>query len=204
MVSHITLKVVVNMKRIYLIAISLFITICINAQNARSWNELNVLIGAGGSLCCGLEHNDKNISHLSTFEDWSPTVNVVFYRHLTKRWALGARLSYMHWTDRCQEQASPWNGVSNDSRHNCYSVMPAVKYNWLQRKHLRIHSSAALGIGFNHQKQIYHGTVDKVYCDPAWDITMLGFEIGGQHLFGIVDLNIGQATMLSAGINYCW
>ncbi|MCR5395071.1 MAG: hypothetical protein K6E86_06740 [Bacteroidales bacterium] len=167
-------------------------------------NELRATVGIGGPLCCGEEHNDKNISHSTQFEYWSPTFNVTYYRHLTRRWSLGGRLTYMHWTDKCQEDVTPWNYVSNHARHDCYAIMPSCQFHWLQKKHFRIHSSASVGIGFNHQKQTYYGEHDNVYCDPAWDLTLVGFEIGGQHLAGVIDINMGTATLLSAGISYAW
>lgn len=192
------------MKRIYLIIIALSINASINAQNINIQNELSVLVGAGGPLCCGVEHNDQNICHLYSFEYWSPTISLVYYRHLTQKLACGTKLSYMHWNDKCQEQVTPWNGISNNSCHNCYSIMPSIKYDWLQKKYFRIHSSIGVGVGMNYQNQTYYGKHKTIYYDPVWDFTAVGIEVGGPHLSGIIDLNIGMATLFSAGINYHW
>lgn len=44
----------------------------------------------------------------------------------------------------------------------------------------------------------------KVYLDPAWGITFIGFEFGSKNLHAMIDINIGQATLFAAGIGYRW
>lgn len=194
------------MRRLIFFIFLLQVSALVEAQTDRltKTHEIHISVGLGGSLCCGKEHNDEHIVHMKDFEHWSPTLNLGYYNHLSSRWALGGKLSYMHWSDKCQNDSKPWNGISNDAEHNCYSIMPSVKYYWINHNHFGLYSSASFGLGFNNQRQKSNEAVSKIYIDPAWDVSFIGVEFGGSHIFGTISVNIGQATLLSTGISYCW
>lgn len=189
------------MNKTIVLLIFLFIATCANAQTPDTRNEIGVTVGTGGLYCEIKEHHATNIEHDEFFEIWSPTLSVIYYRQLTDSWSLGARMTFMHWADHCEQRETL---VPNDARHYCHALMPAVRYYWSKKKYFRMHTSAAVGIALNHQIQTFYGEHNRMYIDPAYNVTLLGFEIGCKYLSGIIDFNVGTATFFSAGLSYAW
>ena len=87
---------------------------------------------------------------------------------------------------------------------NYYTVMPAVKFNWLRRDHFGLYSELAAGMiimqtkvdGTNHSDAKEESTTDFM-----WQATALGVEFGSAFR-GFCELGFGEKGILCAGMRY--
>jgi len=89
------------------------------------------------------------------------------------------------------------------------SLMGSIQFTYLNCKHIQLYSGLDLGVGMYLADRRY----DEGYANsngethpvttrwlPAFNITALGFAFGGQHLFGLIELNAGYEALIKAGI----
>ena len=89
-----------------------------------------------------------------------------------------------------------------------FSLMPAVKFNWLRKEHWGMYSKIAAGA-------IVGRAADKAYdvngkkssksevttaWDFNWQVSLIGIEGGSDHVRGFTELGIGEQGMFLAGI----
>ena len=174
------------MKKIFIIAVlALAASLNLSAQN--DWkNEISISYGFGA-------FTDLSSSYLSGIFSGKQTNYIgafgVEYFHRPKS-ALGVGVVGTFST--CK-----WND-SNNARTKYFSIMPAVKYNWLNRDHLSMYSKVALGVLFG----IDSGDVkDKTNVAVGWQASLVGAEFGSAFR-GFLELGYGEQGILVAGLRY--
>ncbi|MBQ9465988.1 MAG: hypothetical protein IJU62_03310 [Muribaculaceae bacterium] len=87
---------------------------------------------------------------------------------------------------------------SGNVRSSYISILPALKYNWLNREHYSMYSKLALGviIGVNHGGE--KGTTSAAF---GWQASVVGAEFGGAFR-GFIELGVGEQGLLVAGVKY--
>lgn len=177
-------------------------------------HEVYFTLGIPGIVINGVpEHHDNNISHFNDWEDQSAVYELAYLYNFNKHWAIGAETSYTHAEDYCEEiawktddeGASYWDftGRSNNARYEVLTIMPEVRAFWFQRRHFGMYSRLAIGFSLVHLKQKLDGVYKHMYIDPAIELVPIGFDFGGKHWRGKVELyNIGQTFLGSVGIGY--
>lgn len=97
------------------------------------------------------------------------------------------------------------NKVKNGKiRHNYYTVMPAVKLDWLRKEKFGMYSKLAIG-----------GTLRTENFDPDngesdtdtqvhlnWQVSLVGFEVGGVQTRGFLELGTGEQGVLVLGMRH--
>ncbi len=89
-------------------------------------------------------------------------------------------------------------------KHSYFTLLPAVKFDWLRKKHIGMYSK--LGTGLTLRKE-------SIDCDESdveqeddtmihfnWQLTLLGFEAGGTKLRGFVELGCGEQGVALVGV----
>lgn len=88
---------------------------------------------------------------------------------------------------------------SDQYKNNYFTVMPAVKFDWLRREHIGLYSK--LGIGATIRTMKYNDSSDsEVHVN--WQVSALGFEFGSPSFRGFVELGFGEQGTALAGLRY--
>ena len=91
-----------------------------------------------------------------------------------------------------------------------YTLMPAVKFNWLRKAKWGMYSKVGIGATLSHFKDVDHSenethqgevgsTNDVIFNFQA---SLLGVEVGGQQIRGFAELGIGEQGIILGGIRY--
>jgi hypothetical protein len=179
------------MKKMMMVATILVTTLSINAQNDDLRNEIGVYYGFGSAsdivptvasaMSSAFSHSDQNSL-------WGP-VGVEYYYHVSPGVGVGAMASIA---------GCKW-GEDGECKTKYYTVMPAVKFDWLRKTHFGMYSGLAAGMmivsdSFKDESK------SKVFF--MGQLTALGAEFGGQQLRGFTELGFGERGILTIGARY--
>ena len=111
----------------------------------------------------------------------------VDYGYNILRWLrLGACANYECWT--------------GNSRTHDISLSARVDFTYINREHIRLYSGLSAGVGMHIERES-DGAFRGVYL-PAVNLTPIGLNFGGERVFGLVETNIGSASVLRVGIGF--
>lgn len=172
-------------KFIVLIVAAFMATVNTNAQD--EWkNEISIAYGAGsntdlvGSIYKGI-FTGKQLSY------WGPISAEYFYRPVTN---LGvgtiAGIGGCKWDDE------------DNAKSTFITIMPAVKYNWLNKSHFSMYSKVALGLTVSSDSGLKE---DKTKMIFNWQASLIGMEFGNAFR-GFVEFGTGEQGILIAGLRY--
>lgn len=115
----------------------------------------------------------------------------------TKWFDLGAVVNYYGEYSKLYG-SHDWTLVGHDRTHYI-SVMPVVRFTWLNRKWVRMYSSTGLGLTMEYGE---YGP-DSSYRDllVAFQFTPIGISVG-RSLFGFAEVGVGVQGALMIGIGY--
>lgn len=80
------------------------------------------------------------------------------------------------------------------------TVMPSVQFSYLNRRLVKLYSGIDVGIGF-----FFGNNTNSENSSPnlspsvAFNITPIGIRVGNEHVFGLVETNIGFDALVKAG-----
>ncbi len=121
------------------------------------------------------------------------------YDYRFKKWFdLGATVSYYgEYSDLYSSDG--WSPVRRDRTHYI-SVMPVVRFTWLNKNWVRMYSSFGLGATIEHGRRYYD---DRPYRDVlvALQFTPIGISVG-RSLFGFAEIGVGSQGVLMMGVGY--
>jgi len=138
----------------------------------------------------------------------TPVFSFNYHYRLTKwLWvgAMGNYAYYKHLTDLPLHT----NAISTQRTINCLTLMPELRFSYLNRPHVTLYSAVAAGTSLFFGKQFIERNYDfswekinKVY--PSCQLTAFGVRAGGEHLFGSFELGVGIKGFVSGGIGYAF
>lgn len=94
-----------------------------------------------------------------------------------------------------------------ESFRQYYFVMPTLRYTWLQKERINFYSSIGVGLCLRNEKNTPLDddgnsiTYDNDFL-PAFQVTPIGFEAGGESIKFFADLGVGNKGLLHAGVRY--
>lgn len=98
--------------------------------------------------------------------------------------------------------------LNNHQIKSYYTLMPAVKFNWLRKANWGMYSKAAIGATLaTHSKQDYNEsgkltgkkeTTNDVYFN--FQASLLGVEVGNHQVRGFAELGIGEQGIFLSGV----
>ena len=173
-----------------MVVAAMMATVSVNAQVEMPMNEIAVAYGTGsntdlvGSIAKGL-FSGKQLDY------WGPLSFEYFHRlNSNNRLGLGAvfAVSGCKWDD------------NKDASTTYFSIMPAVKYNWVVKKHFSMYSKAAVGITFRSESgKDSKSTADEGGADFNFHVTGIGLEYGSAvRIFG--EAGWGEQGIVLAGL----
>ena len=207
------------MKKNILMAVAvLMMAININAQEGYEDTKHEV------SISLGVESNSQWID---TYEDigndffgcygqnekYLGSISAEYFYHLNKWLSIG---SIFVFGNHKQDLYGPIY-YPNDNKiytinkrigkgSDCYyTLLPAVKFNFVRKNHFGMYSKAALGVTFRTESIEYDLDYDD-YNEKSlllnWQLSFIGVEAGSPYLRGFAELGIGEQGIVCAGIRY--
>ena len=184
-----------------MLVVAMMTTMSANAQDYENKHEIAIAYG-GGSTSDGLDayetigtaivtagtattNNEKHFGSISA---------EYFYK--TKPWlGIGAILAYGNSTSDLYIGKTK----SGKYKNNYYTLMPAVKFDWLRREHIGLYSKVALGATLRAESSDDKSD-SEVHVN--WQLSALGFEFGSPAFRGFVELGFGEQGIALAGLRY--
>ena len=116
----------------------------------------------------------------------------------TGAWAIDYGYNILRWL-RLGASANYECWAGNDRTHDV-SLTARVDFTYINREHVRLYSGIAVGLGM-HIEHYASGAVEGIYI-PAANLTPIGLNFGNERVFGLVETNIGSASVLRVGIGF--
>ena len=92
------------------------------------------------------------------------------------------------------------------SKNTYLTLMPAVKFDWLRKKHFGMYSKLAFGATLRNEKYESDDPSNKDYSDSEvhinWQASLLGIEAGGPTLRGCLEFGTGEQGIFRAGVRF--
>ena len=195
------------MKKIVLMVVAaMMATMTVQAQNEDLKNEIGVSYGAGLSLIGDGIGNGigKAFGQLGGYKYTNDkqfgSLSVEYFRHLNSnnRVAIGGIFSYSRYGEDVQKD----NVKVGDRNRNYFTLMPAVKYYWVNKNNFGLYSKVAVGATYMSSKVTEKGVDEsnsKMYF--MCQVSGIGVEFGGK-LRGFVEAGVGEQGIVLAGLKY--
>ena len=195
-------------KMVLMVAVALMTAMSANAQNEDLKNELSLSYGFGSisQLGDGIGEGLALIIGNTEYDDGFilGPISVEYFRHLgNPRLAIGGFVSYSKWDSDVLRNNSSHEKLGERKR-NYFSVMPAVKWYWVNKNSFGLYSKVAAGVGFlkctdkdfeANTKKDDNGTYF------MFQLSFIGAEFGGKFR-GFAELGVGEQGFLQAGVRY--
>ena len=90
--------------------------------------------------------------------------------------------------------------------HNYFTLMPAVKFDWLRKKHFGLYSKVAIGATLRTEKVEFFDPTkedsDETAVHVNWQATLIGIEAGSTTVRGFAELGTGEQGLFNVGVRY--
>jgi len=227
------------MKRTFLILIIAFLGLSLSAQDTLSWKQTlqrhDIYFGIGDPLIAGFSIDRFTLfskcghgffskcsydegPHYAT--DWfspdtyssgviaTPTISIGYKYRLAKWFWLGATVSYTGFFETIYDRVS--NKKYSTYNSHMLTVMPEVRFSWLNTKFVTLYSGIGLGVNFIFEETYYaenNGRIkagystDYVGLSPTGQVTFVGIHVG-RKWYGFTEIGIGTRGIIQAGFGY--
>ena len=199
------------MKKYFVMVVAaMMATMNVNAQNEDLKHEIGVSYGAGVSLIADGIGNGigRGFWDSVSGSEWTNdkqfgTLAVEYFYHTNNpKLAVGGIVTYSRYGEDVMRKDTR-NIVGERTRHYI-SVMPSVKYYWINKNHFGLYSKAAAGAMIfsekSKDKELNKEETDsKVYF--MGQVSAIGVEFGGQ-VRGFIEAGCGEQGIVLAGVKY--
>ena len=196
-------------KLILIVTAALMMAVNVNAQEGYEDTKHEV------AITFGIESNSQwidtfeNIFSNYTYENdrYMEPISAEYFYHLNKMLGLGAVFVYgNHKQDLYDRWSSSKDKIRiGKSSNSYYTLMPAVKFNFVRKKNFGLYSKAALGVTYRTESIDYTDDSDD-YDEKGvllnFQLSFIGIEAGSPYLRGFAELGVGEQGIVCAGIRY--
>ena len=194
------------MKKLSFLFAALMAVMSLQAQDEKPHHEIGVSYGAGVSLIgdgignsVGTGLFDALFGYNWTNRKEFGSLGLEYFYHLSDnpRVALGGILTYARYGEDVEK-----DGVKKGDRKRTYmTLMPSVKYYYVDGKNFGLYSKAAVGVMMLHSKSSMNSQSDS---DSSFrfmgQASLLGVEAGSQNLRGFLEFGIGEQGIALIGL----
>lgn len=196
------------MKKILVTVVAAMMAVTsVNAQNGYddTKHEVAVTYGVGstsqwldvyeemGTIIFGASYSDS---------EFTGPYSVEYFYHM-KNW-LGVGGIFAYGKDTQDMLIS--NRVVGQNYHRYYTLMPAVKFDWLRTRNFGLYSKLGIGATLRHEsfKRDDSSVKDDSSSDlhVNWQLSLLGVEAGLPNVRAFFELGFGEQGILNAGLRY--
>lgn len=174
--------------------------------NSQYWNSFDVGYNPGGLsvLKLGTYNKLAIVDELVPFAYLvvgaevvdlrsSGTFSINYMRRINEWLWLGGNINYEH---IFLDTRNLEDGKISSYNINGLPVMAAAKAAWFRKSHISLYSKLGVGI----TPVFIDGGITKV--KPAVQLTPIGIEFGGNHVFGFVEGGLGLQGVVIAGMRF--
>ena len=195
------------MKKILLMVVAATMAmVCASAQSDFKRHEVSLGWGtlANSEWIGVLDDIAASIAGATTKND-SPTgtISAEYYYHPAAWIGVGTILGWSH-TSKDIWESDAKIGKGN---YSYYTVMPAVKFDWLRKNHFGMYSKLAAGATMRHAKEDFTGGASYDNFDGNmfffnFQASLIGIEAGGHNVRAFTELGVGEQGFLLAGVRF--
>ena len=196
------------MKKILVFAVVAMMSVMgVKAQSDEPRNEIGVSYGLGISLIGdGIGHGigeglfDAMVGRKWTNDKQFGSLALEYFRHLDNpRVAVGGIVTYSQFGEDVEYQGSK----EGERTRKYISVMPSVKYYYVNKKSFGMYSKLGVGGMLLNSKSedTKSGKSDsdsKLYF--AYQVSLLGLEAGSQNIRAFLEAGVGEQGIVLAGL----
>lgn len=135
----------------------------------------------------------------------TPVFSFNYHYRLTKWLWAGVMMNYAFFKDHTDYTYTRFR----DCTQHGITLMPELRFSYLNRPHVTLYSAAALGYTIFLGRE--NASFDEFYSHrlyisefPSFQLTAFGIRAGGEHLFGSFELGVGMKGFVSGGIGYAF
>ena len=199
------------MKKIMMmVVVALMTTLSVNAQSNEPRHEIGLSYGLGASAVLdGLGYGLSN----AVFDSFTGaeaksneqigTIGLEYFYHLNNpRLAVGAIVAVAHYTDDVMKKKT--DTKIGERTRDYFTVMPAVKYDWVHKDHFALYSKAGAGIMLHNykDKDLELNKEDKSNeTFFMYQLSFIGLEFG-KNVRGFFEAGIGEQGIILGGVKY--
>ena len=196
------------MKKFFvMIAVAMMTAMSVNAQNGYDETKHEVAISAGALS------NSQIIDVFETIggslvgakfenESFTGPISAEYFYHVKNWLGVGGILAY----GENKQDVYLLGDKDGVSKNTYLTLMPAVKFDWLRKKHFGVYSKLAVGATLRNEK---YDSVDASSKDDSdselhvnWQVSLLGIEAGGPTIRGFLELGTGEQGIALIGLRY--
>lgn len=134
---------------------------------------------------------------------------VEYFYHAKKWLGVGGTFVYGSNTQDIVRYDSEIDGDKQvgDITRNYFTLMPAVKFDWLRKKYFGLYSKAAFGATLREETVTSYDTTKNpskhdTMIHINWQTTLIGIEAGGSYLRGFAEMGVGEQGFVLGGLRY--
>ncbi len=197
------------MKKVFLLAVAaMMATVCVNAQNGYddTKGEIAFTYGVLGNSqwldAFSAVVTEEAGAALSNEQFLGPLAVEYFYHY--RPWlSFGGIVTFGQSSmDVANQKDGPKVGTS---KIQYFSLMPAIKFDWVRLRHFGMYSKLAAGYTMRLQHYIYTDgrpqENDNIF-HPNFQVSLLGIEAGSPRFRVFCEGGIGEQGILLAGLRY--
>lgn len=196
-------------KMLLLVVAAMMATMSVNAQNGYDTKHE---IGVNYGFMSNTQWLDATMMALHIVEGLDPVkgsvigpVSAEYFYHVNDWLGVGGIFTYAY-TKATYDQTVDHTAEVYTSKSAYYTVLPAVKFNWLRRDHFGMYSKIGAGVMVGNLKAVPADPTEKPESETEWgfnwQVSVLGIEFGGAQLRGFIEGGIGAQGVALAGIRY--
>lgn len=195
-------------KILFLVAAAMMAATSVNAQDSFDEPKQEVAISLGGlsnsDIITGFENLGAGLIGVTVDNDsFLGPISAEYFYHVKPWLGIGGIVVY----GQMSQDVYLWGkdkGKDGDLKNHYFTVMPAVKFDWLRKKHFGMYSKAAVGATLRNEKYNSDVSSSRDYNDSEvhvnWQASFLGIEVGSPTLRGFVELGTGEQGIILAGV----
>ena len=196
------------MKKFFVMAaVAMMAAMNVNAQNGYDETKHEV------AITYGIDSNSQIIDAFESIggalvgakfenESFTGPISAEYFYHVKNWLGVGGILAYGQ-----NKQDVFISGDKDGVSKNSYlTLMPAVKFDWLRKKHFGMYSKLAVGATLRNEKYDSNDNSSRDYDDNSmhvnWQVSLLGIEGGSPTIRGFLELGTGEQGIILAGVRY--
>lgn len=194
-------------KILMMVAVAMMTAVSANAQNGYDETKHEVAVSYGLGSNSDIIDAYENIGGAlvgARFEneEYFGAISAEYFYHAKNWLGVGGILAY----GQCEQDVYFAGQKDGVSKNTYLTLMPAVKFDWLRKKHFGMYSKLALGATLRNEKYTSDTTPNKDDSDSEvhlnWQASLLGIEAGSPTFRGFIELGTGEQGIALVGLRY--
>ena len=140
-----------------------------------------------------IEGIGNSFSHRGTDTKFIGTYGIDYYYQVNKWLRPGAKFVY----EGLSTTITDSTGVINKYYTSTVSLMPSVQVTYLNKKYVKLYSGFDIGITNLSDTNKANSTSSTIL---GLNLTPIGIRVGNEHIFGVIETNIGMDALIKGGI----